>query len=103
MTVAKHEAMNLNELRRHILTHREDVATFHVYINRSKSEGRMISIDLNDQNWEDQVKQAIRYSSNEIRWYCNNTQKYIKEAQTITKWWHQLDNKLIIKHHITGI
>ncbi|MEH1834086.1 MAG: hypothetical protein V7L29_18945 [Nostoc sp.] len=103
MTVAKYEAMNLNELRRYVLTHREDVAAFHMYIDRSKSEGRMITIDLNDQNWEDKVKEAIKYSSNAIRWYCNNTPKYTKEVQIISEWWNQLDNKFVTKHHISGI
>lgn len=103
MTVAKYEAMNLNELRRYILTHREDVAAFHMYIDRSKSEGQMISIDLNDENWEDKVKEAIKSSSNAIRWHCNNTPKSTKEAQIISEWWNQLDNKFVTKHHLTGI
>ncbi len=47
MTAANYDAMNLDELRRYVLTHREDINAFHAYIDRSKAAGRMISIDLN--------------------------------------------------------
>jgi hypothetical protein len=45
MTSANYEAMELGDLPQYILTHREDVWAFHVYIDRSKQSGRMISID----------------------------------------------------------
>ncbi|TAE60713.1 MAG: hypothetical protein EAZ76_06175 [Nostocales cyanobacterium] len=53
------QCMNLKELRRYVLTHREDIAAFHAYIDRSKSEGRMITINPNDDNWEEKVKHII--------------------------------------------
>jgi hypothetical protein len=59
MTSAKYQTMNLDELRRYLLTHREDIEAFHVYVDRSKAKGRMITIDLNDKNWEEKVEQAI--------------------------------------------
>ena len=59
MTLVNYQAMTLKELRRYILTHREDIAAFHAYVDRSKSEGRMITINLNDENWEEQIQQAI--------------------------------------------
>ncbi|MDB9309437.1 hypothetical protein PN471_12525 [Aphanizomenon sp. CS-733/32] len=59
MTLVNYQAMTLKELRRYVLTHREDIAAFHAYVDRSKSEGRMITINPNDQNWEKQIQQAI--------------------------------------------
>ncbi|BAZ29457.1 hypothetical protein NIES4074_19030 [Cylindrospermum sp. NIES-4074] len=60
MTLAKYQAMNLDELRRYVLTHREDIEAFHAYVDRSKSEGRMITINQNDENWEEKIEQAIK-------------------------------------------
>lgn len=102
MTVARYDAMSLNELRQYALTHREDVEAFHMYIDRSKSEGQMISLDLSNDQWEEKVKQKIRYSSEAIRWYCSNKEDSSK-VSTITKWWRELDKKNVIKHHITGM
>jgi hypothetical protein len=59
MTSAKYQTMNLDELRRYVLTHRQDIEAFHVYVDRSKAKGSMITIDLNDKNWEEKVEQAI--------------------------------------------
>ncbi|BAZ88284.1 MULTISPECIES: hypothetical protein [Aphanizomenonaceae] len=59
MTLVNYQAMTLKELRHYILTHREDIAAFHAYVDRSKSEGRMITINPNDENWEKQIQQAI--------------------------------------------
>lgn len=60
MTVAKYQAMSLNQLRQYVLTHREDIEALHVYIDRSKSEVRMVSLDMNDENWKEQVKNTIK-------------------------------------------
>lgn len=43
MTRGNLEAMNLDELRRYVLAHRDDVAAFQLYVDRSKESGRMIS------------------------------------------------------------
>ena len=60
MTAANYDAMNLDELRRYVLTHREDIDAFHTYIDRSKAAGRMISIDLNDTLWEENLTARIQ-------------------------------------------
>lgn len=60
MSAANYDAMSLDELRRYVLTHREDVAAFHVYVDRSKATGRMISIDLNDVGWEENLTGRIQ-------------------------------------------
>jgi hypothetical protein len=59
MTLVNYQAMTLKEIRRYVLTHREDIVAFHAYIDRSKSEGQTITINPNDKNWEKQIQQAI--------------------------------------------
>jgi hypothetical protein len=39
MTSANYEAMELGDLRQYILTHREDIRAFHVYIDRNNRGG----------------------------------------------------------------
>ena len=65
MTAVNYNAMNLDELRQYVLTHREDVNAFHAYIARSKAAGRMISIDLDDSNWEESLVERIRQRTSE--------------------------------------
>ncbi|MFE1748243.1 DUF6887 family protein [Coleofasciculus sp. H7-2] len=60
MTAANYNAMSLDELRRYVLTHREDVDAFNVYIDRSKAAGRTIGIDLNDAHWEENLTKQIQ-------------------------------------------
>lgn len=60
MTAANYDAMTLDELRQYVLTHREDVAAFYAYVDRSKGSGWMISIDLNDQSWEENITTRIQ-------------------------------------------
>lgn len=52
--------MSLNELRRYVLTYREDIDAFHKYIDRSKAAGRMIVIDLDDAHWEENITERIK-------------------------------------------
>ncbi len=63
MTEANLEAMNLNELRQYVLTHRQDQQAFHLYVDRSKASGRMIAIDPGDPNWENTLEQKIQQVS----------------------------------------
>jgi hypothetical protein len=63
MTEANFEAMSLNELRQYVLIHREDLNAFHLYVDRSKSSGRMISINPGDPNWENTLEQKIQQVS----------------------------------------
>lgn len=60
MTSANYDSMSLNELRKYVLTHREDINAFQTYIDRSKSVGRMITIDPSDPNWEENLDQKMR-------------------------------------------
>ncbi len=60
MTIAHHDAMNLDKLRHYVLTHREDINAFHAYIDRSKLSGRMITIDPGDPDWEEKLEEKLR-------------------------------------------
>jgi hypothetical protein len=103
MTLANYQTMNLDQLRRYVLTHREDNEAFYAYVDRSKSEGRMVSIKPNDEHWEEKVIEAIRYSENSIRWYCDDTKNRQNQSQKISEWWKNLDNKIVIKYHTESI
>jgi hypothetical protein len=59
MTSASYETMSLDELRQYVLDHRENIQAFHVYIDRSKAAGRMISIDPNDPQWENNIDRRM--------------------------------------------
>ncbi|NWF61586.1 MAG: hypothetical protein HXY43_20630 [Fischerella sp.] len=63
MTTTNYEAMSLDELRQYVLSHREDIVAFQAYIDRSSAAGRMISIDLNDNNWEENLTEQIQQST----------------------------------------
>lgn len=63
MTLPNYEAMNLDELRQYVLTHREDINAFHVYVDRSKAVGRMITINPDDPNWEENLEQRIQQAT----------------------------------------
>ena len=102
MTVAKYDAMSLKELRKYVLSHREDVEAFQRYIDRSKAEDNMISLDLSDDQWEEKVKAAIRYSSEAVRWYHSDG-KNDPEFSEIVKWWRNLAHKTVVISHITGM
>ncbi|MBD2208306.1 hypothetical protein H6G64_02500 [Calothrix sp. FACHB-156] len=60
MTTVNYEAMSLDELRRYVLTHREDIVAFQVYVDRSQAAGRMISIDMRDSQWEENLTEKIQ-------------------------------------------
>ena len=60
MTTANYDAMSLDELRRYVLTHREDDNAFYIYIERSKAAGRMIGVNLNDTLWEENLTKRIQ-------------------------------------------
>jgi hypothetical protein len=59
VTEANYETMELDELRQYVLTHRENIQAFHVYVDRSKASGRMISIDPSDPQWEENLVRRI--------------------------------------------
>jgi hypothetical protein len=63
MTTANYEAMSIDELRQYVLTHREDLEAFHLYIDRSKASGRMITIDPDNNQWEQVLESRIQQST----------------------------------------
>jgi hypothetical protein len=63
MTTANYEAMSIDELRQYVLTHREDLEAFHLYIDRSKASGRMITIDPDNNQWEQDLESRIQQST----------------------------------------
>lgn len=63
MTLANYEAMDLDELRRYVLTHREDLNALHIYVDRSKAIERMITINPDDPNWESSLEHRIQQAS----------------------------------------
>ncbi|MFB2895915.1 hypothetical protein ACE1CI_23645 [Aerosakkonemataceae cyanobacterium BLCC-F50] len=64
MTAANYDAMSLDELRQYVLTNREDIDAFHRYIDRSKAAGRMITIDLENEHWEENITDQIKQKDN---------------------------------------
>ena len=60
-----YSTMSLDDLRRHVLTCREDLDAFHAYIDRSKAAGRMISINLNDSRWEERLAKHLQQQSSD--------------------------------------
>lgn len=63
MTTANYDAMSIDELRQYVLTHREDLEAFHIYIDRSKASGRMITIDPDNNQWEQDLESQIEQST----------------------------------------
>lgn len=102
MTIVKYDAMSLKELRKYVLSHREDVEAFQRYVDRSKAEENMISLDLSDEQWEEKVKAAIRCSSEAIRWYPSDGKDDPKFSK-IENWWRNLAHKTVVISHITGM
>lgn len=60
-----YNSMGLDELRQYVLRHREDFKAFQTYIDRSKSTGRMITIDPNDPKWEENLEQRMRQTNSD--------------------------------------
>ncbi len=55
MNAINYNSLSLEELRRYVLTHREDTNAFYTYVDRSKAEGKMITIDLDTNDWEEKI------------------------------------------------
>ena len=66
MTLANYNSMSLDELRQYVLRHRDDIKAFQVYIDRSKSTGRMITIDPSDPEWEENLEQRMRQANSDL-------------------------------------
>ena len=54
--------MSLDELRKYMFAHREDPDAFQVYVDRSKAEGRVVTLDMNAPNWEERLTDKIQSS-----------------------------------------
>lgn len=63
MTLVNYDTMSLDELRQYVLTHREDIDAFQIYVDRSKAAGRMITINLDDPNWEEALERRIQQAT----------------------------------------
>ncbi len=50
-----YQTMDLKELYRYMLDHRDDNEAFYAYVDRSKAAGRVITIDPTDPNWEEKM------------------------------------------------
>jgi hypothetical protein len=59
MTSVSYETMGLDELHQYVLSHRENIQAFHVYTDRSKASGRMISLDPSDPQWENNIDRRM--------------------------------------------
>ncbi|MEM8780297.1 MAG: hypothetical protein AAGF26_15790 [Cyanobacteria bacterium P01_G01_bin.49] len=60
MNSINYDNLNLDELREYVLTYREDTTAFYAYIDRSKVNGRMITVDLEDNHWEENINRKIQ-------------------------------------------
>lgn len=64
MTAINYNKMELDDLRKYVLAHREDVQAFQSYIDRSKASGRMIAVDAATPKWEEALEENIRRTAN---------------------------------------
>jgi hypothetical protein len=64
MTDINYNKMQLDELRKYVLTHRENIQAFQSYIDRSKASGRMIAVDAAKPKWEEALEENIRRTAN---------------------------------------
>jgi hypothetical protein len=60
MKPINYDTLSLDELRQYVLTHREDTTAFYAYIDRSKTDGRMITVNLEDNHWEEKITSQIQ-------------------------------------------
>lgn len=60
MTKVNYTTMSDQELKRYILTHRDDQEAFYTYMDRRHSRSRKTAIEFDDPAWEEKVLSAIR-------------------------------------------
>ncbi|ACK66837.1 conserved hypothetical protein [Rippkaea orientalis PCC 8801] len=60
MKPINYNSLSLEELRQYVLTHREDTNAFYTYIDRSKADGKMITVNLEDSYWEEKITTKIQ-------------------------------------------
>ncbi len=54
------EAMNDHELKRYMLTHREDQEAFSAYLDRRHSRSNKTTIKFDDPAWEEKIISVIQ-------------------------------------------
>ncbi len=62
MNSINYDTLTLDELRQYVLTHREDTTAFYAYVDRSKTDGRMITVNLENNHWQDQIAIHVQES-----------------------------------------
>jgi hypothetical protein len=60
MNNVNYAAMSDRELKRYILTHRDDREAFYAYIDRRHSRPRKVTVQLDDPDWQEKIISAIR-------------------------------------------
>ncbi len=60
MTNVNYTAMSDQELKRYILTHRDDQEAFHAYMDRRRSRPRGTVVNFDDPDWENKIVSAIQ-------------------------------------------
>ena len=60
MSNVNYAAMSDRELKRYILTHRDDREAFYAYMDRRRSRPRQVTIKLDDPAWQEKIISAIR-------------------------------------------
>jgi hypothetical protein len=64
MTKINYAAMSDQELKHHILTHRDDQEAFHNYMDRRRSRSNRTAVKFDDPDWEEKVLAAIQAQLN---------------------------------------
>lgn len=59
MTEVNYAAMSDRELKRYILSHRNDQDAFHAYMDRRRSRPHETAIKLDDPAWEEKMRSLI--------------------------------------------
>lgn len=59
MTVQNYDVMDIDDLRRYVLQHRADIAAFEAYIDRSRADGRIVSVNSEDSHWEQEIAKKM--------------------------------------------
>ena len=60
MNNVNYAAMSDRELKRYILTHRDDREGFYAYMDRRRSRPSQVTIKLDDPAWQEKIISAIR-------------------------------------------
>lgn len=64
MSNVNYTTMSDRELKRYILTHRDDREGFYAYMDRRRSRPRKVTIKLDDPAWEEKIISAIQMKLN---------------------------------------